>query len=127
MVRDATVHFPYVPFTDWLRHGTWKATLEAEIAAFPGTPTTMSVQCVSWSYELVRVLGINVHGRGGVVEPMPSYEGYTYCWDTTDGRGLDVVIIKGKFNPAFAIEIMEKLERSGASFKNRWDMLISFH
>jgi hypothetical protein len=117
-----------IPLLEWDTHGTWQETLQQELQTLPTDTLTMCLMSVSNVFftEHPFVFDVQMHNRGGQWCPLSKFPGYEYCWETTDGRGLDQLNIHGPFNPEILQQLTIELEKRGLKLRNRWDLLITF-
>lgn len=117
-----------IPIRDWHKHGSWQETLKVELSELP--PNTRTVCLASVSNVFFRkypfVFGVHMHDRSGQWQELKAFPGYEYCWETTDGRGLDQLNIHGPYNEAILKKIIRGFVKAGLELHNRWDLLITF-
>jgi hypothetical protein len=124
---------PYViPLDDnWKKCGVWEKTLDKELREIHPLLKKLRTMClkstaVGLFLEPPFVFGIRTHVHPAEWSPLDGLPGYKYCWDSTDGRGLDQLNIYGPFDKEVAKKIIRTLEKRGLELRDRWDLLITF-
>jgi hypothetical protein len=120
-----------IPEDRWNDVGSWEGTLDVGLQAIeeldcqPGQVTISTATTVTWILNKNKVLG-RLDSWSKTKKPLPNFPQFSWRWDTTDGKSLDLLVFEGPYSRDNVVRIVSALVDGGLKLTDRWSLVITF-